>query len=126
VVLVGEARGVPDPSDGPVGGLLDAAGRHPMRPAHVHFMVQAPGYQRLITHVFADGDRWLDSDAVFGVRSDLITGFERRGAGTAPDGREMQTPYWTMSYDIVLAPGDADGDELRPGEQVEPAGRSEA
>jgi protocatechuate 3,4-dioxygenase beta subunit len=116
----------PIPSDGPVGGLLEAAGRHPMRPAHVHFMVEAPPYQRLITHVFADGDRWLDSDAVFGVRSNLITGFERREAGTAPDGRHMQTPYWTMSYDIVLAPGDEDGDELPPAEQVEAAERSEA
>jgi hydroxyquinol 1,2-dioxygenase len=116
----------PIPSDGPVGGLLEAAGRHPMRPAHVHFMVEAPPYQRLITHVFADGDRWLDSDAVFGVRSNLITGFERREAGTAPDGRQMQTPYWTMSYDIVLAPGDEDGDELQPAEQVEAAERSEA
>jgi intradiol ring-cleaving dioxygenase-like protein len=64
----------------------------PMRPAHVHFIVEAPPCQRLSTHVFADGDRWLDSDAVFGVRSNLITGFERREAGAAPDGRDIQTP----------------------------------
>jgi hydroxyquinol 1,2-dioxygenase len=95
-----------------------------MRPAHVHFLVRAPGYQQLITHVFVDGDQWLDSDAVFGVRSNLITAFERHEAGTAPDGRELATPYWTMVYDLVLAPGDGAGDEVRPAEQVEPAGRS--
>jgi len=116
----------PIPNDGPVGALLAAAGRHPMRPAHVHFLVDAPGYQRLITHVFASGDRWLDSDAVFGVRSNLITAFERREAGTAPDGREMRTPYWTMAYDIVLAPGESSGEEMWPAEQVEPAQRSDA
>ncbi|HWT23275.1 MAG TPA: intradiol ring-cleavage dioxygenase [Solirubrobacteraceae bacterium] len=113
----------PIPADGPVGGLLDAAGRHPMRPAHVHFLVRAPGYQRLITHVFVDGDRYLDSDAVFGVRSNLITAFERREAGTAPDGREMPTPYWVMAYDIVLAPGEGGDDRSRPAEQVETSDR---
>jgi hydroxyquinol 1,2-dioxygenase len=116
----------PIPNDGPVGALLAAAGRHPMRPAHVHFLVDAPGYQRLITHVFASGDRWLDSDAVFGVRSNLITAFERREAGTAPDGRAMRTPYWTMAYDIVLAPGQSGGEDMWPAEQVEPAQRSDA
>lgn len=78
-----------------------------------------PATQRLITHVFVDGDEWLDSDAVFGVRSNLITTFERQESGTAPDGREMQTPYWTMTYDIVLAPGDGGDDEVRPSDPIE-------
>jgi hydroxyquinol 1,2-dioxygenase len=100
----------PIPDDGPVGELLDAANRSPMRPAHVHFMVKAPGYETLITHVFAEGDRHLDSDAVFGVKSSLITSFERHEPGTAPDGTDMDTPFYTMSYDVVLAPsGEAGG-----------------
>jgi hydroxyquinol 1,2-dioxygenase len=82
----------PIPADGPVGELLEAGGRGPMRPAHIHFMVTAEGYQRLITHVFAEGDEYLDSDAVFGVRSALIAPFVRDG------------DHWTMSYDLVLAP----------------------
>jgi hydroxyquinol 1,2-dioxygenase len=83
----------PIPDDGPVGDLLRAGGRGPMRPAHIHFKIDAEGYQTLITHVFADGDEHLDSDAVFGVRENLIGEFERGG-----DGR------WRMAYDFVLAP----------------------
>ena len=94
----------PIPADGPVGELLEAGGRGPMRPAHVHFKIDADGFQTLITHVFVEGDRHLDSDAVFGVRSNLIGRFEHHEPGTAPDGREMDVPYWTMSYDMVLAP----------------------
>jgi hydroxyquinol 1,2-dioxygenase len=97
-----EAYGIPD--DGPVGELLRAAGRSPMRPAHVHFKVDAPGFQTLITHVFVAGDAHLDSDAVFGVRENLIGEFTRHEPGTAPDGSERDAPYWTMTYDMVLAP----------------------
>jgi hydroxyquinol 1,2-dioxygenase len=94
----------PIPTDGPVGELLAAAGRGPMRPAHVHFMVSAPGYKTLTTHVFVAGDEYLDRDAVFGVKSSLIAAFERHEAGTAPDGRTIDTPFYTLSYDLVLAP----------------------
>jgi hydroxyquinol 1,2-dioxygenase len=97
-----EAYAIPD--DGPIGELLKAAGRGPMRPAHVHFKIEADGFQTLITHVFVDGDAYLDSDAVFGVRSNLVSPFEHREPGTAPDGRRMDVPYWTMRYDMVLAP----------------------
>ncbi len=93
----------PIPDDGPVGELLDAANRSPMRPAHVHFLIKAPGYKTLITHVFKEGDRYLDSDAVFGVKSSLITGFERHEPGMAPDGKQMDVPFYTMSYDFRLA-----------------------
>ena len=58
----------PIPDDGPVGEMLKATGRHPWRPAHVHFMISAPGFRRLVTHIFVDGDQYLDSDAVFGVK----------------------------------------------------------
>jgi hydroxyquinol 1,2-dioxygenase len=98
----------PIPDDGPVGELLDAANRSPMRPAHVHFMVEAPGYETLITHVFDEDDEHLDSDAVFGVKSDLITVFQRHEPGTAPDGKEMDVPFYTMNYDTVLAPSEED------------------
>ncbi len=106
----------PIPDDGPVGELLEAANRSPMRPAHVHFMVKAPGYETLVTHVFDEDDEHLDSDAVFGVKSSLITTFERHEPGTAPDGREMNVPFYTMDYDIVLNPsGEASsGDGAAP------------
>jgi len=69
----------PVPTDGPVGELLLATGRHPWRPAHIHFRIRAPGFATLITHLFRDGDSYLDSDVVFGVRSSLIADFGRRG-----------------------------------------------
>jgi catechol 1,2-dioxygenase len=62
----------PIPNDGPAGKLLAALGRHPFRPAHVHFMISAPGFRKLITHLFFDGDRYLETDAVFGVKPSLI------------------------------------------------------
>ena len=66
------AQAYPIPSDGPVGEMLRATGRHPWRPAHLHFMITARGYEPLITHVFRKGDKYLDSDAVFGVRESLV------------------------------------------------------
>lgn len=96
----------PIPVDGPVGTLLQNANRSPMRPAHIHFMVTAPGYQTVTTHVFADGDPYLDSDAVFGVKNELIAPVVRHEPGRAADGRSMDVPYWSITYDIVLAPDD--------------------
>jgi hydroxyquinol 1,2-dioxygenase len=97
----------PIPVDGPVGELLAQANRSPMRPAHIHFMVTAPGYQNVTTHVFADGDAYLDSDAVFGVRDELIAPVIRHEPGRAADGRDLDRPYWSVTYDIVLAPDGA-------------------
>lgn len=94
----------PIPYDGSVGDMLKAANRSPMRPAHIHFMVSAPGYETVTTHVFADGDEHLDSDAVFGVKESLISRFVRHEPGAAPDGTQMDAPFYTMSYDFVLAP----------------------
>ena len=85
----------PIPDDGPVSEMLRATGRHPWRPAHLHFMIKAPGYQTLVTHVFRGGDPYLDSDAVFGVRQSLIADWVRQ-----PDGS------WRVDYDFVLCPAD--------------------
>ncbi len=93
----------PIPDDGPVGDLLTAAGRGPMRPAHLHFKVEAPGYRTLITHIFVAGDPYLDRDAVFGVKDSLITDFTEHPAGTAPDGRHLDGPWTSVAFDIVLA-----------------------
>jgi len=89
----------PIPHDGPVGDLLTALGRHPWRPAHLHFMIQAPGFERLITHVFRRGDPYLESDAVFGVRSTLIADWQRH----EPAGEEGE-PTYSLEYDFVLNP----------------------
>jgi len=94
----------PIPTDGPVGVLMHATNRSPMRPAHVHVMVSAPGYQTVTTHVFSTGDAYLDADAVFGVKESLIGDFVRHEAGTAPDGKNVDQPFYTMGYDFVLAP----------------------
>jgi hydroxyquinol 1,2-dioxygenase len=87
------AQAYPIPVDGPVGRLLDASKRHPWRPAHLHFMIQAPGYETLITHVFKDGDPYLDSDAVFGVRQSLVAEWTPRADAD-----------YQMHYDFVLNP----------------------
>jgi hydroxyquinol 1,2-dioxygenase len=94
----------PIPDDGTVGDMLKAQGRHPWRPAHVHFMIEAPGFARLVTHVFAAGDRYLDEDAVFGVKDSLIRDFTGHPPGKAPDGREMSRPYSHLHYDFGLKP----------------------
>ena len=62
----------PIPEDGPAGQLLRSLGRHPFRPAHVHFMISAPSYRTLVTHLFLAGDPYLESDAVFGVKPSLV------------------------------------------------------
>ena len=85
------AEPYPIPTDGPVGVLLNATKRHPWRPAHLHFMVEAPGYQRLITHVFRDKDGYLDSDAVFGVRQSLVADWVQQSDGS-----------YRMDYDFIL------------------------
>ncbi len=94
----------PIPDDGPVGDLLTAAGRGPMRAPHLHFMVSALGYRTLITHIFVSGSEYLDSDAVFGVKPSLITDFVRHASGTAaPDGRRLDRDWSHADFDIVLA-----------------------
>jgi hydroxyquinol 1,2-dioxygenase len=96
----------PIPDDGPVGLLLRAVGRSPVRASHLHFMVTAPGHRRLVTHIFVEGDDQLvQGDSVFGVRDSLIKIFEDQAGGTpTPDGRDLGNRPWTRTrFDIVLA-----------------------
>lgn len=81
----------PVPHDGPVGKMLTATGRHPMRPPHLHFWITAKGYKPLITHLFVKGGKYLDSDAVFGVKPELIIDFRKGRDGVAE-----------AKYDFVL------------------------
>jgi hydroxyquinol 1,2-dioxygenase len=113
----------PIPHDGPVGDLLAATRRSPMRAAHLHFMVTADGLHTLVTHIFVPGDPHLDSDAVFGVKPSLVKEFARQDPGApTPDGREVDGSWSRVRFDVVLAPArDArDGDVHRI---AVPAGR---
>lgn len=85
----------PIPDDGPVGQMLERLERHPWRPAHMHFLITAEGYEAVTTHIFVDGDPYLESDAVFGVKESLIVQFERQ-----EDGDDL----WRAGYDFVLKP----------------------
>jgi len=90
------AEAYPIPTDGPAGVLLAATKRHPWRPAHLHFKIEAAGYEPLITHVFRAGDQYLDSDAVFGVRQSLVADWVRQPGGG-----------YRLDYDFVLNPASA-------------------
>ena len=93
----------PIPDDGPVGKLLSATSRSPMRAPHLHFMVSADGLRTLITHIFVAGDE-LAADSVFGVRDSLIKSFEIQAAGDpTPDGRAVDGSWSRARFDIVLA-----------------------
>jgi catechol 1,2-dioxygenase len=91
----------PVPTDGPVGGLLRALGRHPMRPAHIHYRVEAPGHRPVTTHVFVAGDEYLDSDAAFAVKEELIVTpvIRREGESYGVDG-----PFADFVFDVRLVP----------------------
>ncbi|HYQ67596.1 intradiol ring-cleavage dioxygenase [Actinophytocola sp.] len=94
----------PIPHDGPVGQLLAAVGRSPMRASHLHFMVTAEGLRTLVTHIFVRGDELLGSDTVFGVKESLVKDFRRHAPGPTPDGRAMDRAWSQVTFDIVLAP----------------------
>jgi len=92
----------PIPHDGPVVRMLRSLGRHPWRPAHLNFMITAPGYERLVTHVFRNGDKYLDSDAVFGVRSSLVADWVHHAPGRTPDGHASALPFTTLDFEFIL------------------------
>jgi protocatechuate 3,4-dioxygenase beta subunit len=92
----------PIPTDGPVGKMLVALGRHPMRPAHIHFIVGAPGFEPVTTHMFVAGDDYLDSDAVFGVKDSLIVDFVAHDDPTAAKRLWLTNPYAVAEHDFTL------------------------
>jgi hydroxyquinol 1,2-dioxygenase len=95
------------PSDGPVGDILRACGRHPWRPSHLHYIVKAPGFQTLVTEIFPENDPYLDADTVFGVRSDLVMTYQEKQAGDFPDGMALSgkvtEPFLYVNFDVTLA-----------------------
>ncbi len=95
------------PSDGPVGDILRACGRHPWRPSHLHYIVKAPGYRSLVTEIFPDDDPYLDEDTVFGVREDLVMTYVQRPASEFPDGMvlsgKITEPFLHVNFDVTLS-----------------------
>ena len=95
------------PTDGPAGELLDATGRHPWRPSHLHFIAKADGFRTLVSEVFAADDPYLDQDTVFGVREDLVMEYQPQPAGTFPtEGYELSgkvdDPWLLVEFDLTL------------------------
>ncbi len=94
------------PSDGPVGDILNAVGRHPWRPSHLHYIVTASGYRQLVTEIFPEDDPYLDEDTVFGVREDLVMKYVERPADTFPEGYDLSgkvtEPYLVADFDLKL------------------------
>lgn len=86
----------PIPDDGPVGEMLAKLGRHPYRPAHMHYLVTAPDFRKVVTQTFVGGDAYLESDTVFGVKQSLVAPFER-----TPEGNTM----WQSPFDFILVRG---------------------
>ena len=84
--------------------MLSMMGRHPMRPAHIHAILQREGFRSLTTHMFIKGDPYLQSDAVFGVKASLIVNFVQQPPGHTPDGRgHCDEPFYTAEFDFTIA-----------------------
>ncbi len=96
----------PVPTDGPVGIILTRMGRHPYRPAHIHFIVSADGYESCVTHLFVKGGKYLDSDAVFGVKDSLIVDFKLNNSEADAKKAGLKAPFYNADFDFVLRPAD--------------------
>src|ERR671918_1097312 len=92
------------PMDGPVGDLVRASGNHHMRPAHMHAIVSAPGYEQVITHVFVDGDPYLDGDAVFAVKDSLVGRYKKVDSPEEAKKLGMPSPFLKLEWNFHLAP----------------------
>jgi hydroxyquinol 1,2-dioxygenase len=91
------------PLDGTIGELFKRTNISHMRPAHIHFCIEAPGYQRIVTHLFQRGDKFIDTDVVYGVKEALITDFKLQPAGArTPTGEVSKEPFYLVNYDFVL------------------------
>lgn len=96
-------RFYPIPDDGTVGKLLAALGRHPNRAAHLHFIVEAPGFDRVVTHIFTPDCRYLTEDTVFGVKHSLIADFRKLDDPVEGDRVGLPSPFWLVEWNFVLA-----------------------
>ena len=96
-------RHYPIPDDGPVGRMLGSLGRHPNRAAHVHFIVTAPGYDPVITHIFTPDCRYLGEDAVFGVKESLVADFRKVEDPAQAERLGVAAPFWAVDWDFTLA-----------------------
>jgi hydroxyquinol 1,2-dioxygenase len=94
----------PIPNDGPVGELLQATKRHPYRPAHIHFIVSAPGHRTLTTHIFVAGSPYIESDAVFAVKKSLVTDFAVVDDPASAASYGVANPFRQAAFDITLTP----------------------
>lgn len=109
----------PIPSDGPVGRMLQATGLHPWRPAHIHFVVSAEGYDPVTTHIFDRSDPYLASDAVFAVKDSLICDFVRHeGPEAQADKLGIAPPFYTVEFDFHLQPASARAAEIDAGQRL--------
>lgn len=97
-------RWYPIPNDGPVGGMLAQLDRHPNRAAHLHFIVEASGYDRVVTHIFTPDCPYLPGDAVFGVKESLIADFQHIDDPARMAAQGVDRPFWVVEWDFVLAP----------------------
>ena len=96
------------PTDGPVGDLLKATGRHPWRPSHLHYIIKAEGFKTLVTEVFPADDPYLDQDTVFGVREDLVMKYESKPANSFPTSGfdlcgKVTQDYLLVEFDLILS-----------------------
>lgn len=94
----------PIPADGPVGQMLDKLGRHPYRPAHLHYILEAEGFETLITHIFDPDDPYIHSDAVFGVKESLLAKFDLIEDPDKIAEAGFDGPYFEVIHDFILAP----------------------
>ncbi|WP_174803923.1 intradiol ring-cleavage dioxygenase [Martelella limonii] len=90
------------PDDGPVGKLLGALGRHPYRPAHLHYILSAAGYKTLTTHIFDPDDPYIHSDAVFGVKESLMAAFQKVDSPDEMAASEREGWFWRVEHDFIL------------------------
>jgi hydroxyquinol 1,2-dioxygenase len=95
-------KGYTIPMDGPVGDLISRTEISHFRPAHIHFLINVPGYEPLITHLFQEGAEYLDSDVVFGTKQELVVRLDEREPGQTPDGGTSAEPWVEARYDFVL------------------------
>ncbi|MEA2947938.1 MAG: hydroxyquinol 1,2-dioxygenase, partial [Alphaproteobacteria bacterium] len=96
--------GYPIPIDGPTGDLLRAQGRHNLRPAHLHFLASKDGFKTLISQIYVQDDKFLETDVQFGVTRHLIGNYARHENEPAP-ASDVKGPWYSLEHSFVMEPG---------------------